>query len=328
MILILSEETDTSTSEVMGWLMYYNQPFLRINASDSIAIDNIVIDKHNIDFTLTIKRGNRYLEDATIRYSQVNSFWYRRGGLYGFYDEINIDKNLIINDFNALLKREFNAISTFIHWLLLQKCAIGSYEHNTIPKLKQLTIAKLCDLEIPTTRVVTRKQELLAFSDQDELIIKGIQEGAMISSDRKFVFGTGTNLFTKKQALDTEERFCPSLFQNKLKKLYELRIFYLDGQCYPMAIFSQQNEKTKIDFRNYDSEKPNRTVPYNLPSNIKQKICDFMNRIDMNCGSIDMVVTKDNRYVFLEVNPVGQFQQVSLPCNYYLHQLIALHLKK
>lgn len=29
-----------------------------------------------------------------------------------------------------------------------------------------------------------------------------------------------------------------------------------------MAIFSQQNEKTKIDFRNYDYSRPNRVVPY------------------------------------------------------------------
>ena len=51
-----------------------------------------------------------------------------------------------------------------------------------------------------------------------------------------------------------------------------------------------------------------------------------MQKLDMNSGSIDMVVTKDKRYVFLEVNPIGQFKQVSYPCNYYLEKEVAKYL--
>jgi len=48
-----------------------------------------------------------------------------------------------------------------------------------------------------------------------------------------------------------------------------------------------------------------------------------MSKLNMNCGSIDMIVTKQKEYVFLEVNPIGQFKQVSFPCNFYLEQKIA-----
>ena len=36
-----------------------------------------------------------------------------------------------------------------------------------------------------------------------------------------------------------------------------------------------------------------------------------------------MIVTPTNEYVFLEVNPVGQFNFVSELCNYYIEKNIA-----
>jgi D-alanine-D-alanine ligase-like ATP-grasp enzyme len=93
-----------------------------------------------------------------------------------------------------------------------------------------------------------------------------------------------------------------------------------------MAIFSQANEKTRIDFRHYDREKPNRTVPYILPEAIEDKLLQFMNELKLASGSIDMLVDQQYNYYFLEVNPIGQFSQVSLPCNYYLEKKIAEYL--
>jgi hypothetical protein len=39
-----------------------------------------------------------------------------------------------------------------------------------------------------------------------------------------------------------------------------------------------------------------------------------------------MIVTPEKKYVFLEVNPIGQFNQVSIPCNYFLEKKIADYL--
>ena len=48
-----------------------------------------------------------------------------------------------------------------------------------------------------------------------------------------------------------------------------------------------------------------------------------MSCLGLDSGSIDMVVTKEGDFVFLEVNPVGQFNQVSKPCNYFLEKEIS-----
>lgn len=93
-----------------------------------------------------------------------------------------------------------------------------------------------------------------------------------------------------------------------------------------MAIHSQLDAKTNVDFRNYNFEKPNRTIPYDLPKGIKNKIDKLMKELKLNCGSLDMILDLENNYYFIEVNPVGQFGMVSNPCNYYLHKQIAEYL--
>lgn len=95
-----------------------------------------------------------------------------------------------------------------------------------------------------------------------------------------------------------------------------------------MAIFSQLDEKTKYDYRNYNEEKPNRNVPIRLPEHISKKIVNFINNSNLDTGSIDLIYTHEKEFVFLEVNPVGQFGWVSKNCNYYLEKKIALHLIK
>src|SRR5688500_5360277 len=93
-----------------------------------------------------------------------------------------------------------------------------------------------------------------------------------------------------------------------------------------MAIFSQSDEQTKTDFRKYNEKKPNRYVPFKLPDEIDQKIKLLFKKIDLNTGSVDLIVDKDDNYFFLEINPVGQFGMVSDPCNYFLEKNVALKL--
>jgi glutathione synthase/RimK-type ligase-like ATP-grasp enzyme len=93
-----------------------------------------------------------------------------------------------------------------------------------------------------------------------------------------------------------------------------------------MAILSQNDEQTKIDFRHYNAQKPNRNVPYLLPEEISIKIDRLMKKLRLKTGSVDMIVTGADEFFFLEVNPVGQFLNVSHTCNYNLEKKVAAYL--
>jgi glutathione synthase/RimK-type ligase-like ATP-grasp enzyme len=122
--------------------------------------------------------------------------------------------------------------------------------------------------------------------------------------------------------------FFASLVQTKIEKKLEIRSFFLIDTFYSMAIFSQTNPQTSTDFRKYDDSLPNRTVPFNLPGKIEKKLRRLLKKLQLNTASIDLLIDKKGDYIFLEVNPVGQFGMVSIPCNYHLEKRIALKLFK
>jgi glutathione synthase/RimK-type ligase-like ATP-grasp enzyme len=47
-----------------------------------------------------------------------------------------------------------------------------------------------------------------------------------------------------------------------------------------------------------------------LPREVEAKILAFMKAFDLIYGAFDFIVTPDGRYVFLEVNPSGQYMWV------------------
>jgi glutathione synthase/RimK-type ligase-like ATP-grasp enzyme len=123
-----------------------------------------------------------------------------------------------------------------------------------------------------------------------------------------------------------DDAFLPSLFQEYISKKIEIRSFYLNDVFYSMAIFSQLDSLTTLDYRNYNLEKPNRTVPFCLPESVQIQVKKLMKRLELDTGSIDLILTMEGDYVFLEINPTGQFGWLSKSCNYYIEREIAKHM--
>jgi glutathione synthase/RimK-type ligase-like ATP-grasp enzyme len=120
----------------------------------------------------------------------------------------------------------------------------------------------------------------------------------------------------------------PSLIQEYIEKEYEVRVFYLDGVCYSMAIFSQNDTQTSVDFRQYNRKKPNRNVPYHLPVSLQEKVEKIMTSLRLNTGSLDFIRSVNGEYFFLEINPAGQYGMMSQRCNYNLEKKVAEWLCK
>jgi ATP-GRASP peptide maturase of grasp-with-spasm system len=316
MVVILSSEDDQSTNDVIDWLNFYGKDFIRINPSDTIA-----------DIQINTSLGFRFsVNGIIVDIANVSSFWYRRGTIKIETYQIQDDIFPFSNALNKHLKIENNPINEFILNSLNQKNGLGDYYNTDANKFGVLLKAKDVGLSIPPTLVTTKKVELREFIiHEGQAITKTM--GAMIMA---YENGNSLTSYTKRITLehlhDLGETFSPSLFQKEISKQYELRIFYLDGEFFSMAIFSQEDKQTAIDFRVYNHVKPNRTVPFELPKTIKEKLRKLMVNCNYSTGSIDMIYTIDKEFVFLEINPIGQYDMVSVPCNYYLNKRIAERL--
>jgi ATP-GRASP peptide maturase of grasp-with-spasm system len=322
MILILSTDGDISTNEVIESLIIQNTSFFRFNDNDIFNSDfNCFIENGEIKFTLTN-------HNKTIHSDEISIVWYRKFGFYNYRSEYISLKNSSYIELLKQFTNEYFTITQIIFAALKSKKWLFNKHQAITSKYLVLAEAKKVGLKIPESLIINSKGELKKFIDINKNVItKTIKEANFVRYEQNLLtmFTTEINPNELDEALP--RNFMPSLVQSKIEKEFELRIFFIDNQFYPMAIFSQADKQTEVDFRNYNRQVPNRNVPYILPKELKKLLKLLMKNLGLNTGSIDMIYTKEKEYIFLEVNPSGQFGMTSKPCNYNIEEKIADYLK-
>jgi ATP-GRASP peptide maturase of grasp-with-spasm system len=321
MVLILSTQSfEYSTDLVIDWLYYYEIKFHRLN-SQQISKD------FNISMFLSSEQDMIKPSFLAQHYSVL---WFRKWNIKNeptyLIDYIN---SLQYKSITQHLYKEIAHYSNAIFNQISYKYAIDDINTVlTINKLNVLNAASQCGLKIPDTLVTSNKEEIKQFLIQKKQIItKPISEATAFENNGELLL-----MYTSEINFDNfgllKDSMLYSLFQEKIEKKYEIRVFVLNKECYSMAIFSQDNAQTSVDFRNYDNLRPNRNVPYLLPKGVKRKILNLMKKINLNNASIDLIKSTNGKYYFLEVNPVGQFNMISKPCNYHLEKIFANFMKE
>ena len=326
MILIISEDSDQSTNEVIDYLNLYGVNYIRINQSSNILIKRIILSNSQESIALVINDG--FEKNRIVALDQIKGTWYRRGDLKIQVESLSTDFKYW-SQLSHYLNNEVEDLVEFIHFYIKNTIpSINSFLDNSINKLIVLYIAKKNGLKIPYTLLSSFPKYIKKVEQgKGPFITKDIRDGRVSFIPNSLMAMGKVELLEYEVDAYNYYTF-PNLVQSLIIKEYEIRTFYLMGEFYSTAIFSQSNERTKIDFRNYDFSKMNRVVPYFLPSIIQKKIEALFVELDMNCGSVDIIKSHDGNYVFLEINPIGQYSQVSVPGNFNISEKIALKLKE
>ncbi|WP_454046704.1 grasp-with-spasm system ATP-grasp peptide maturase [Chryseobacterium sp. Marseille-Q8038] len=300
MILILSTNQETTTNEVIKWLKALGKAFIRIHEDEVFEIKT---DQNKV--FLQSQRNSFFIEDIT-------SVWYRRGGLQFMRKEYdNASINTYMNETQYWLE-------DYVIKMLETKNHINKQSNSHLNKLLVLEQAKKAGLKVPKYYLAENTNQLVV----NKTITKSIAENIILKSVGGFSEGI---LYTSLVTEMEKGNFFITFFQEMIEKDFEVRAFYLHGKIWATAIFSQNDKKTQLDHRKYNHEIPNRNVRYNLPKEIEEKIHILMQQLDVNCGSLDFIKSKNDFY-FLEINPVGQFLGLSAICNYLLEKEIAEYL--
>jgi ATP-GRASP peptide maturase of grasp-with-spasm system len=313
MILICSEVIEPTTDVVCGWLTYFNKKYIRISSNDLIEINSIYINDDVIDIDFSIN-------NVDYKMSQITSYWYRRSWL-GFKKSNKVvfkyEDDDISDEVNHFLKEEHEKQIEFFEFMLDEKAKLNKFKDNKINKLKTLALAKSLGVNIPKTIISDRFNKTFFL---EKWITKPISD--LIIRKNGFSYSTTTKRVTSEDF----SNISVTKIQEEINKKFEIRTFYFNDTFYSSVIFSQENPKTELDFRNYDTENPNRVVPYKLPKKLEKKLKKLCNKVGLKSGSFDIAYTNEEKYVLFEINPVGQFEQVSFPCNYKIHKEIAKFL--
>lgn len=194
-------------------------------------------------------------------------------------------------------------------------------------KIDQLVFAREYNnnIEIPQTIITNNPEDLRKFYKLHKKISHKLLKAPLVQKGEEYLtlYNTLVSEENLKHAYLIERN--PSLFQKYIDKEYELRITALENKVIAIAIHSQDSEQSRIDFRRYDFD----NVKYekiDIPTKVSSFCIDMIKHYGLYFGEFDFILTKDGKYVFLELNPNGQWLWLELKSGYNLTKDIAENL--
>lgn len=304
MIFIVTNKEDAHPTPVIAYLDAHGVPVFRLN-TEALLTDYEFrwwCNEGEADFYI------RNVRNGLETYGhEIHAVWERRPMLptaLPFRNCEEIDKHNLgeAGGFLSFLLYDVGGVFSIGHHL---------YDRSAASKMWQLRVARELGVEVPATCFSNRKADIMDFAKQYEYVsLKPIEaDNLWLGGEDEYVFYTQR----VKSALlseQPEEAFAQtvSYVQNYVEKAFELRITVVCEQCFACRIDSQEmeNDKGKIDWRQgYDYGLKHEA--FDLPNGIQAFCRKFLERMHLNFGCFDFIVTPQGRYVFLECNPNGQW---------------------
>lgn len=238
--------------------------------------------------------------DQQIEGGEVQSvFWRVKTPLWGpaTANPEQMDHDFCFREWNRAIGGLYSALP-HAHWI------------NPFPqhwhagyKLTQLDMAARLGLAIPDTVVSNDAEAIEPLYERGEVIYKPLSSP---------FHAPGRIIMTTKVSREEFEQdrehilAAPCLFQRYIPKAYELRVTIIGSSVIAMRIDSQKHAHTAVDWR-ADQFCSDLYSLHTLPTPVRAKLLELMKALGLVYGALDLIVTPEGEYVFLEVNPGGQW---------------------
>ncbi|RAM51839.1 MAG: MvdC family ATP-grasp ribosomal peptide maturase [Hapalosiphonaceae cyanobacterium JJU2] len=246
----------------------------------------------------TLEYGNHFISTE-----QVQAVWMRRLWEPKFSAELD-------PKFQQACVRESIATLNGFWDSLKDACWVDSLERIDYAnnKLRQLRVASEVGFITPRTLVTNKAEAAREFFHQvNGKMVSKLLTALSRSMEATSSFFLYTSTVKEEDLLDAESlRYCPMVFQEQIPKQLELRVVYVNGNVFVGALDASIYTAFKADWR-----KPGVEVGawghHELPDEIIDRLKTFMARFGLLFGSFDFIVTPSGEYVFLEINPTGEW---------------------
>jgi hypothetical protein len=182
---------------------------------------------------------------------------------------------------------------------------------NTLQKANlkglQLKVAAEIGFDIPPTLITNSVEDFIEFYNQNKGQIISKVAGPNQLRNLRDDFGRYTELVTFRDLTYTHAlQYCPIIFQAYVPKLVELRITVVGKTVLAAEIHSQKSNHARHDWRRHDFS-TTQYWPHELPQDVVEKCISLTEKLGLSYGAIDMILTPEKKYVFVEINPNGQY---------------------
>ena len=284
MILIITHKTDYTADFVVNKLNQRGIAYRRLNCEDLLLSE----------FSFRFDRDFRY---SFLGEDNYESVWFRRTKLPEVKDLPREETAYVSGEIEGFFKNLFSILPA--KWL---SSPAAVYEAEN--KLLQLKTAQRLGFIIPDTLITNSKEQLIEFyqANNRDIIIKPISQTRISYRENSaFIFTNRVpqNLMEQIEQFD----LIPCIFQRNIPKEYEIRATVVGEKVFAAAVYSQTDDETKIDWRRKRLE----FVKIQLPAEIQNLCVQLLKELNLGFGAIDLIKTPSGEYVFLEINPNGQW---------------------
>ncbi len=293
MILIATNRGDYTADFLILKFQERDIDYLRFNTEDF---------PFSTPASLTPEGGTVILEKAGKRFdlSEVTGVWYRRPEGPSFPADFDPQMHDFVN-------RECREFLQGI-WRSINCSFVNHPDKIRLAenKIEQLGRMNKMGFQIPDTLVTNDPKAAMKFYDSHggEIIAKTLRASHGQMGKQEYVIYT--NSVSKEHlSLIDSVRLSPVIFQEKVKKMSDIRVTVVDHHVFSTEIFSQNSPSTEIDWRRDTLSLKH--VPHSLPHQIERACINLVQAYGLVFGTLDLIRRESGDYVFLELNPNGQW---------------------
>lgn len=294
MILIITRTFDPHADRVIE-LLNDRHAFLRFNVDRFPAYSTLTWSNQQDTLRAAIESDGR-----TVSVEDITVGWYRRTS------RPTVSADVVDAEARQFAERQSaSALLYYFDSLPIRWINRPSTVAKANNKLSQLLTASAMGMRVPRTLVTNSPLEAAEFYRRER--------GAVIT---KVLSQSGLEdmaIYTQPVSASDAQRFetvsyAPVLLQESIAKDYELRVTVVGNKVFAVAIYSQVSHETTHDWRRQALNTAG--IPHlavSIPERIETLVRDYLRNFDLQYGAFDFVVTPEGDYVFLELNPSGQW---------------------
>ncbi|MBP6868845.1 MAG: hypothetical protein KBC16_01920 [Candidatus Pacebacteria bacterium] len=295
---------------------YYYEPFIKACHNLDISIHICDPSRYPVEMLLSIEQAGQKLAGyidtyqllgdefvkSGVKLNEIAIAWYVRENYRPSSDgeSDSLDSRFRRNETAHALEAILSTLDCV--WINSH----GAMDRVSSNKLYQQVVAASSGLLTPDTIVSNDPDRVTVFARRHRgALVKTIGYIRLDDDDSLAIY---SERFSADEIRASTEaiRLCPVFAQTYIEKKYEHRVMVIGDEVLACRIDSQSSEKTKTDWRHYDFDNVEH-VQVDLPDQVKDSLRKFMKKIDLRFGAIDLIETPSGEFVFLEVNPSGQW---------------------